>query len=272
MIAERPLLAARNLSFRPPGRGASDRTTLGPLDLAVVRGEILAVIGKNGAGKTTLLRLLAGLLTPETGEVMVDGSDLGALRRREVAQRVAYVPQLRPADLPLTVWQLVLQGRFPHLSPVQLALAPDDFDRARAAMVLAGVEHLAERRLTELSGGERQAAFIAAALAQEAEILLLDEPTTHLDASHQRDTVALLRHLRTHAGRTVVLATHDLNAAAALADRLVALSEGRIAAEGTPHELLTEDGLATLFGASFEVLSSGGRLRTLLRFGSEVRE
>ncbi len=255
------LLTARGLAWR-----VGARTVLGPLDLDLARGECLALVGPNGAGKTTLLRLLAGVLPPTAGEVRYQDRPYASLSRRELARRVAYVPQVRPARVPFTVEELVLQGRFPHLSAFQLAPRPQDYRAVRESLELAGVAPLSGRRLDELSGGERQAAYIAAALAQEAEILLLDEPTTHLDPRHQRDVAAILLALRRRGDQTVVFATHDLNFASRLADRVAALQEGRLLASGTPAELLAPPLLTRLFAAPFTVVASGERPLTLLAF------
>src|ERR687891_2894774 len=215
------LLAARALSW-----GTGGRRILGPVNLEVRRGECLVVVGPNGAGKTTLLRLLTGLLRPSAGEVSYRDRTFSALSRRALARRIAYVPQIRPAHVPLTVEEVVLLGRYPHLSAFQMAPRAEDFTAVEDALGLVGIEELRERPVDELSGGERQAVFIAAALAQEAELLVLDEPTIHLDARHQSDLAGLLLRLKAESGRTVVLATHDLNLASLLGDRLLAVSGG----------------------------------------------
>jgi iron complex transport system ATP-binding protein len=256
-----PLLAARGLGWRAGGR-----RILGPLDLDVARGESLVVVGPNGAGKTTLLRLLAGLLAPSDGEVRLAGRPLAGHGRKELARRIAYVPQLRPVRVPLTVEAVVLLGRYPYLRPFQLAPAARDLEAVAEALRLVEIEPLRQRPVEELSGGERQAVYIAAALAQEAEILVLDEPTTHLDPRHEREIAALLPRLR-EAGRTVVTATHDLNFASLTASRIAALKEGRILASGRPAELLEPGLLAELFEAPFEVVRAGERPVTLLRLG-----
>jgi len=259
-VSGAPLLAARGVAWTSPG----GRPILGPLDLEVLRGECLAVVGPNGAGKTTLLRVLTGLLRPSAGEVLYEGRSLAALSRREMARRIAYVPQIRPARVPLTVEEVVLLGRYPHLSRFQVAPRAEDFAAVDQALVLVGIEELRRRPLDELSGGERQAAYIAAALAQEAELLVLDEPTLHLDARHQSDLAGLLRRLPAEAGRTVVLATHDLNLASLLGDRLLALSGGKALASGRPAEILRPDLLERLFRARFEIVRGGERPVTLL--------
>ncbi|MFP3941029.1 MAG: ABC transporter ATP-binding protein [Thermoanaerobaculia bacterium] len=255
-----PLLAARGVTWRAGGR-----TILGPLDLEVDRGESLAVVGPNGAGKTTLLRLLTGLLTPAAGELRFAGRPFAAHGRKGLARGIAYVPQIRPMRVPLTVEEVVLLGRYPHLRPLQLAPGREDFQAVAEALRLVEIEELRHRPVDELSGGERQSVFIAAALAQEAEVLVLDEPTTHLDPRHQREVAALLPRLRGEGGRTVVTATHDLNFASLTANRLLALKAGRPLATGSPAELLEPGTLSALFEAPFEVVRPGERPVTLLR-------
>jgi iron complex transport system ATP-binding protein len=255
-----PLLAARGLTW-----DAGGRTILGPLDLEVQSGECLVIVGPNGAGKTTLLRLLTGLLQPRSGELAWRGRSYGELSRRELARHIAYVPQIRPSRVPLTVEEVVLLGRYPHLSAFQWAPRSEDFAAVDEALRRVGAEDLRKRRVDELSGGERQAVFIAAALAQEAELLVLDEPTIHLDARHQSDLAGLLLRLASESGRTVVLATHDLNLASLLGDRLLALAGGRVLASGRPAEILRPDVLERLFRARFEIVREGERPVTILR-------
>ena len=259
----RPLLSARNLEWRAGGR-----TILGPLDLDVIHGECLAVVGPNGAGKTTLLRLLTGLLRPYRGELRFGESSFAALSRREIARRIAYVPQIRPARVPLKVEDVVLSGRYPHLSTLQIAPRARDFAAVEEALAVVGIQHLRSRTVDELSGGERQAVYIAAALAQESDLLVLDEPTIHLDARHQRDLATLLLRLKADADRTVVLATHDLNLASLLGDRLLALAAGRALAIGPPAEIVRPDVLERLFEARFEIVRGGERPVTLLDLGA----
>ncbi len=258
------LLAARGLTWN-----AGRRTILGPLDLEVREGECLVIVGPNGAGKTTLLRLLTGLLRPQSGEIAWRGQAYADLSRRELARRIAYVPQIRPSRVPLTVEEVVLLGRYPHLSALQWAPRASDFAAVDEALRRVGAEDLRQRRVDELSGGERQAVFIAAALAQEAELLVLDEPTIHLDARHQSDLAGLLLGLAGESGRTVVLATHDLNLAGLLGDRLLALAGGRILAAGRPAEILRADLLESLFRARFEIVRGGERPVTMLRLGGD---
>lgn len=256
------LLTARGLEW-----SAGPRAVLGPVDLDVLRGECLVAVGPNGAGKTTLLRCLTGLLRPSRGELSYEGRSFASLSRRELARRIAYVPQIRPARVPLRVGEVVLLGRYPHLSPLQMAPRAADFAAVEEALAVVGIEDLRERPVDELSGGERQAVYIAAALAQRAELLVLDEPTIHLDARHQRDLASLLLRLKAEVSRTVVLATHDLNLASLLGDRLLALSAGRVLEIGPPASILRADLLDRLFRARFEVVRGGERPVTVLDLG-----
>lgn len=262
-MTDPPVLSARGLVRQERGRGNAG-WTLGPLDLEILAGECLALVGPNGAGKTTLLRCLAGLRSPSRGEVAHRGRSFAGLSRRDLARRIAYVPQVRPASVPLTVREAVELGRYPHLSRFQLAPSAADHRAVDAALAAAGIEAFSDRPLDELSGGERQMAWIAAALAQEAEVLILDEPTTHLDPRHQRDVAGLLHRLHRECGATVLLATHDLDLAGLLGDRVLALRAGRIAALGSPREVLAADSLAGLFDAPFRAEADGRAARLSL--------
>jgi iron complex transport system ATP-binding protein len=252
-----PLLSAENLAWTAHGC-----PVLSEVSLTLSRGESVALIGPNGAGKTTLLRLLAGLLAPSQGTVRWQGQPLARWRRRDIARRIAYVPQARPLHVPLTVEEVVLLGRFPDLDPWRAA--PSSADRAAVDEALArtGIPSLRHRPLDELSGGERQLAYLASALAQDAELLLLDEPTTHLDPRHQVDLAAVLQGLRAAGRPTLLLTTHELAFAAALADRVVALAAGRKVADGPPGEVLSAATLETLFGVPFE-LAAGSAVPSL---------
>jgi len=246
----KPVLEARNLTWNPRGR-----RVLGPLNLEVERGETLVLVGPNGAGKTTLLRMLAGVLTPDSGEVLLGGEPLHQHDRRHRAREVAYVPQVRPSRIPLTVEEVVLQGRFPHLQGLRRSPSEGDFQVVQEALHRAGIASLRERRVDRLSGGERQAVFIAAALAQEASILILDEPTTHLDPRHQADILEILRSFRDgkdgEGAPTVITASHDLGFASRLADRVCALREGSVMALGPSREILEPKTLEKLFDVAF---------------------
>lgn len=243
---------------------ADGRRVVGPLDLELAAGECLGIIGPNGAGKTTLLRLLGGLIRPESGSVSLEGRALASWSGKARARRLAYVPQLRPVDVPLTVRELLLSARYPHLSARQLAPAEADFAAVRRAAETVGVTALLDRPLTRLSGGERQCAFIAAALAQESDVLLLDEPTTHLDAGNRRRVASLLLDLRRDGAHTLVVATHDLRFAGRLCDRLLAMRDGRSVACAPPGEVLQPPTLERLFDAPFTLWRERGQVLPLL--------
>ena len=216
-------------------------------------GDWVALIGPNGAGKTSLLRAVAGLL-PCDGSVSLEGAPLAELGRRERAQRLALVPQ-EPRTPPwLTVAEYVLMGRTPYLRP--LAREGDaDHDAAARALSRLDLDELAERTLGTLSGGERQRVVVARALAQEASIVLLDEPTASLDIGHQQQALDLLDALRETEGLTLVAAMHDLTLAAQYADRVLLLDQGRVVADGAPADVLTEEALAQHYGARVRVVT-----------------
>jgi len=240
------------------------------VDLRVAAGEWVTVIGPNGAGKSTLLRAVGGLL-PVTGTVRLFGTDLARLPRRQRAKLVATVAQDPVVPPGMTVFDYVLLGRTPYLPPLGRESAAD---LAVAGRVLArlGLSGFADRHLATLSGGERQRVFLARALAQEAPLLLLDEPTTALDIGHQQEVLELVDELRRSHGLTVLASMHDLSVAGEYADRLLLLARGKVAAEGTPARVLTEELLATHYGARVRVIPGDqGPLVVPVRADDKVR-
>jgi iron complex transport system ATP-binding protein len=217
-------------------------------DVAV--GEFVTIIGPNGAGKTTLIKCLDRIIGLQAGAIRLTGQPLASYRRRDLARAVAYVPQAGAESIPFTVQEFVMMGRYPHLSPFSRIGAQDE-KVVQAALQLTGTEQFGPRRMNTLSGGERQKVFIAAALTQEASILLLDEPTTFLDPRHQADIHLRLRRINREWGVTIVAVTHDINAAARLSDRIVALKKGRVVFCGTPAELMGGETLQTIYEARF---------------------
>jgi iron complex transport system ATP-binding protein len=232
-----------SVSFAYPG----GPPVLRAVDLVVERGTTHGLLGPNGSGKSTLLRLIAGLLRPTAGHVDLEGTAPADARRSELALRVAMVPQSAPATFPYTVLEMVLLGRTPHHSTPWFDSAAD-LEAARGAMETTSVLDLAERPFTSLSGGERQRVIIARALCQAPRLLLLDEPTAHLDLRHQ----AMLHRLLPEMAETSVAALHDLGLAAASCDRVSLLSEGRIAATGSPAEVLSPARLKAVYGVEVE--------------------
>lgn len=228
------------------------------LGLAFEPGGVTAVIGANGSGKSTVLKALARVLAPRGGSVYLDGRALGAWRSAELARRLAILPQSHGTPDDLTVRDLVRYGRFPHRGAPGNGPGDDEAAVARA-MSLTSTEAFAERPLSSLSGGERQRAWLALALAQEPRVLLLDEPTTYLDVRYQFEVLDLVSSLNRELGLTVVMVLHDLNHAARYADRVVALVAGRVVADGTPGEVLTEPTLARVFGVEGVVTTVAGR-------------
>jgi iron complex transport system ATP-binding protein len=250
-----PLLAER-VTVQRGGRVVLREVSLG------IAGGCVAVVGPNGAGKTTLLQTLLGLLTPASGRVLLDGQDVSAMRRREVARRVAYVAQSAEGFAGFTVRQVVEAARYPHRHPLE-PLDASDAAAVDGAMRQCGLTELSARPLDTLSGGERQKAWIAAALAQASPIMLLDEPAAALDAQHQVELIRLIRE-QVAAGRTVVLVAHDLNFAAAVAEKCVALRGGSVAYDGPMSAFLESEALDQVFGRCF-VRARDDRGRTWVR-------
>lgn len=221
------------------------------VDLAVGAGEVVGLVGPNGSGKSTLLMVLAGLLAPDEGGVRLDDRPLPRLDRRAIARHVAFVPQQFELAFPFTALEVVLGGRHPHLSWLAFE-GGRDMAIARAAMERVGLDGLEGRRFHELSGGERQRTLIAAALAQEPRVLLLDEPTASLDLHFQNEVMTVMDRLA-RGGTAVVMAIHDLNLALAWCPRVVVLDEGRVDADGPPAEVLTPERLGSVYGAGARI-------------------
>jgi iron complex transport system ATP-binding protein len=246
----------RGVQFRYGRAGKSDGGwVLRDVTLQVLPGEMLGIVGPNGSGKTSLLKLLAKLASPQSGDITLFGRDLARLPQEEAAQTVAFVPQEHAQLFPFTVAETVLMGRFPHRrrSRWSLGFGWEDQDDCRAAshaMATMDIAHLSARLVTDLSGGERQRTMIARALAQKPRLLLLDEPTAFLDLQHQLDICSVLRRLRDEQGLTVVIVSHDLNLASQYCTRIVMLKEGRVAAIGTPSEVLSVETLREVYGCT----------------------
>jgi iron complex transport system ATP-binding protein len=241
-----PALEARDLYFSY----VEGAPILAGLDLSVRAGMFLGVVGPNGAGKSTLLHLLTGAFRPDRGQVLLAGRPLREWRRRDVARRIGVVPQAESLTFPFRVDEVVLMGRTPYLTGLLSTETAADHEAAARALDAVGVSHLAARRLDELSGGERQMVLVARALAQEPEILLLDEPTASLDLAHQQQIFRLLVKLNRERGLTVIAVTHDLNLAALFCAELAVLHEGRIRSQGSPAKILTAELLGSVYGAA----------------------
>ena len=260
-MAHHPAELSTTVAAHPPTLEAThlalaygDQTIVPDLSLVVPTGKVSVIIGGNGCGKSTLLRGLARLLAPTAGAVLLDGKSLHTLGSKEVAKVMGLLPQTPVAPDGITVADLVGRGRYPHQGWFRQWSAADDravADALRATDTLG----LADRPIEEMSGGQRQRVWIAMALAQETDLLLLDEPTTFLDLSHQLDVLDLLTDLNRGRGTTVVIVMHDLNLASRYADHLIAMSEGRVVAEGSPHEVVTAATMRTVFGLEATIVA-----------------
>ena len=264
-VATEALVAANDLVVGFPLAGGARREVLRGVDLALGRGELVALLGTNGSGKTTLLRTFSGALAPDRGTVIFDGRSVGDWRRQALARRVAVLPQQLDLPLGFRVAELVAMGRAPHARRLFASSAEDDRAIARA-LLDADAADLADRSAEELSGGERQRLLMAMALAQEPDLLLLDEPTLHLDLAHQVALLGAIRRLRDQRGLTVLAVLHDLNLAAAFTPRVAILDEGRVVADGPPAEVLTPDLVRRVFRVQVdEALTADGRRHLALR-------
>ncbi|MFJ9322067.1 ABC transporter ATP-binding protein [Streptomyces globisporus] len=233
--------------------GYGDRTVVDSLDLDIPPGRITVIVGANACGKSTLLRSMSRLLAPREGRVVLDGKEVHRLPAKELARTLGLLPQSPIAPEGITVSDLVGRGRHPHQGIFSRWNEQDDAAVA-AALEATHTEPLAERAVDELSGGQRQRVWIAMALAQQTDLLLLDEPTTFLDASHQIEVLDLLTDLNRSRGTTIVMVLHDLNLAARYADHLIALADGGLHASGTPSEVLTEETVRAVFDLDSRII------------------
>ena len=236
-----PAVDAQSISFSVEATKLLDR-----VDIRAERGQFVGLIGPNGAGKSTLLRAISNVLSYQEGAVSLHGEELRSLSARRVAELLALVPQIAPYTQGFTAFELVLMGRYPHLGRFRVEGAADD-RIAREAMRLTETEGFASRTIETLSGGERQRVFLARAVAQQPQVLLLDEPTSNLDVLHQLKILTLVREL-VDGGLTAIAAIHDLNLAARFCDRLVLLAEGRVVTDGSAQDVLTPETIASAFG------------------------
>ncbi len=246
--------------------GYGDAPALRDVTLRVGPGEVVGLVGPNGSGKTTLVRVASRALRPRSGRVRVLGRDPYAMGAREAARLVAVVPQEVAPAFSFTALEIVLMGRTPYGS-IWGGGSPQDWARTRAAMTAASVQHLADRPVEELSGGERQRVILAQAMAQDAPVLLLDEPTSHLDVRHLVDVLAIVRGLAEGEGVAVLAILHDLNVASIACDRLVVLDRGRVVAEGEPASVLTRRLLRDVYGLDADVRADEATGRPAIRLG-----
>ncbi len=248
-MTDKPAIAIDDLTL-----AYGSATILDTLSLAIPRGKITVLAGPNGCGKSTLLRAIRRLHKPSAGRILLETIDIAKLGERLLARQVGLLAQSPSAPEDMTVEELVRLGRYPHQSMLQ-PWSHDDTRALETAMAGTGVAHLRHRHLGSLSGGQLQRVWIAMVLAQETEIVCLDEPVNHLDMSHQLGCLDLVRQLNSEFGRTIVLVLHDLNLAARYADQLVFLRDGVVAASGRPEELMVEDLIARVFDVDAMVIT-----------------
>ena len=249
--------------------GISGKEILKGISLDVHKGDFVSIIGPNGAGKTTMIKCISRVFTNWTGSISVNGTDIHKIHQRELARQISYVPQAEGRSLPFTAFEFVLMGRYPHLSPFT-SVSGEDKQLVEETMEMAGVFQFRDRRLNTLSGGERQMVFIAAALAQGADILLLDEPASFLDYKHQVQVMQLLSHLHQERNITVVSVSHDINTAIESSSHLVALQNGKVIFNGTPTETADPAVLENIYDTSFEFTPSPHRPLPLITPGGKV--
>lgn len=241
-------LAAHGLSL-----GFDGKTVVPEIDVAFARGTVTSIIGPNGCGKSTLLRGLGRLLRPQGGSVLLEGRDMSALSSRAIAQRMSILPQTPHAPSGLTVGELVARGRHPRQRWYQ-QFSHSDEGAIAEALEATDIADLASTPLEDLSGGQRQRAWISMILAQETDLMLLDEPTTYLDLAHQVEVLELVRRLNQDTGRTVVMVLHDISLAARYSDVILAMRDGRIVADGPPSDVVTPEMLRDVFGLRADVI------------------
>ncbi|WP_376783821.1 ABC transporter ATP-binding protein [Corynebacterium stationis] len=234
--------------------GYGERTVLDTLNVDIKRGAVTSIVGPNGCGKSTLLRTMSRLLNPAKGEIVLDGKSIHDIPTRKLATQLGLLPQTPIAPDGIVVADLVGRGRTPHQG-ILGRWSQQDYDIVAEALETTGISDLAERSIDELSGGQRQRVWIAMALAQRTETLLLDEPTTYLDVKHQLDVLDLLTELNRDRGTTIVMVLHDLNLAARYSDELVAVSGGKVFAHGHPREVITKENVKSVFGIDSVIIT-----------------
>ena len=247
------MTAAHHLVVQDLSAGYGERIILDGLGLDITPGCITSIVGANACGKSTLLRTISRLLAPSRGEVLLDGKSVHRIPTRELARTLGLLPQSPVAPEGITVADLVSRGRHPHHG-LMSRWSPHDDEAVANALDVTGISDLSDREVDELSGGQRQRVWIAMALAQETDLLLLDEPTTFLDVCHQIEVLDLLTDLNHRRGITIVMVLHDLNLAARYSDHLVAMREGQLYAHGRPAEVLNQEVIMTVFGLRSRVI------------------
>lgn len=261
-MSDATMLTIQNISA-----GYGPISVLRNINLEIQAGEFVGLIGPNGSGKSTLLKVISGLLQPTAGQIELEGEIVSRLPRKKLARKLACLPQSITLDAPFTVMEVALMGRTPHIGAFGWE-SQEDIDLAKTALAMADVEPLADRLITQLSGGERQRAYIAMCLAQEPQLLLLDEPTSHLDIGHQLTILNLFAKLNRQKGTTILAVFHDLNLAAEYCSRLMLMDQGQIIADGQPKDVVTPDLLLRTYGADLSVNANPISGRPVVHFAA----
>ncbi len=244
------MIQIKNINFSYNGK-----KILKNIDFNVENGKILSILGPNGSGKTTLLKVIAGILKPDIGEVIVNGKNFLKMQRREMAKLIAYVPQNFEPGFDFTVFDIVSMGRFPHKALLE-TLDDVDYEKIEWALKVTGLEDLKMKSIREISGGERQRTIIAMALAQDAQIILMDEPTSNLDIRYQLNMLELIKNM-VKEGRTIILTMHDVNLSIRYSDEVIVLSEGEIYSKGKPDDIIDEKTIENVYGIKTKILRNG---------------
>lgn len=232
------------------------------INISINRGKWIGLLGANGVGKSTLLKVISGILNPRSGRLFYRGKEIKSLDRREIAKRIAYVPQSSNFSFPFTVAEVVLMGRAPYFGKFEFE-RERDWEIARNAMETVGIDRLQNRLVTEISGGEKQLTSLTRAIAQEPEVMVLDEPTTSLDLKHRTEVMKLLAKLKHEKNISLLWATHDIFSAMFYFDEIIMLRDGKVFAAGNTEEVLTEEILAAVYGIDVTVRKENGRIFVL---------
>ncbi|RJS83904.1 ABC transporter ATP-binding protein [Candidatus Bathyarchaeota archaeon] len=242
------------LEIRGVNFSYDSRPVLEDVTMSVDEGNVVSLVGPNGSGKTTLLKCINKILKPKKGVVLVEEKDVREMKLKELAKLLGYVPQISVSSFPSTVFDTVLLGRRPYIN---WSVSPKDREIASQTLALMGIEDLALRHLNELSGGERQKVIIARALAQEPQVILLDEPTSNLDIKHQLEVLGIIRSVVKKKRIAALIAIHDLNLASRFSDKIILLHKGKIYDAGEPAKVLTQENIRIVYGVEVEINNSG---------------
>ena len=240
------------LEVKDLSAGYENSSVIEDISFSLKKGEFISILGRNGSGKSTLIKALHGLLKNVSGQITVDGEDIFSLKPRQIAKKIAYVPQIFSFSFEFSVFEIILMGRYIHQGRLG-GTSPSDSNTVKEVMSLTEVTHLKEKKIAHLSGGERQRVFIARALAQDTPLLFLDEPSSHLDISYQVEIYQILKRLQEEKGKTILSTEHNINLAIPYSQQLIFLKEGKVQALGPPEKLITKNNIKEVFQANVEI-------------------